>query len=185
MCKEKVACSCSSLERMKDGDYFPDILNTSMPAQCSYIVRLQLRFYKGMPWNPFAQMLMFQSKLKKVLQQFTEACNILSHPITHHPFLRVSSQLVPHFVVVSFPPLNEPTDFSYQFISVAQSCLTLWDAMNCSTPGLPVHRQLPEFTQTHIHRVSDASSHLILGRPLLLLPPIPPSIRDFSNESAL
>ena len=104
MCKEKVACSCSSLERMKDGDYFPDILNTSMPAQCSYIVRLQLRFYKGMPWNPFAQMLMFQSKLKKVLQQFTEACNILSHPITHHPFLRVSSQLVPHFVVVSFPP---------------------------------------------------------------------------------
>ena len=57
--------------------------------------------------------------------------------------------------------------------------------MNCSTPGLPVHHQLPEFTQTHVHRVSDASSHLILCRPLLLLPPIPPSIRVFSNESTL
>ena len=43
-----------------------------------------------------------------------------------------------------------------QFSSVAQSCLTLCDPMNCSTPGLPVHHQLPEFTQTHVHRVSDA-----------------------------
>ena len=46
--------------------------------------------------------------------------------------------------------------FSVQFISVAQSCLTLCNPMNCSTPGLPVHHQLPEFTQTHGHRVSDA-----------------------------
>ena len=43
-----------------------------------------------------------------------------------------------------------------QFSSVAQSCPTLCDPMNCSTPGLPVHHQFPEFTQTHIHRVSDA-----------------------------
>ena len=57
--------------------------------------------------------------------------------------------------------------------------------MNCSTPGLPVHHQLPEFTQTHVHQVSDAIQHLILCRPLLLLPPIPPSIRVFSNESTL
>ena len=42
-----------------------------------------------------------------------------------------------------------------QFSSVAQSCLTLCDPMNCSTPALPVHHQLPEFTQTHVHRVSD------------------------------
>ena len=54
-----------------------------------------------------------------------------------------------------------------------------------STPGLPVHHKLPEFTQTHVHRVGDAINHLILCRPLLLLPPIPPSIRVFSNESAL
>ena len=43
-----------------------------------------------------------------------------------------------------------------QFSSVAQSCPTLCDPMNRSTPGLPVHHQLPEFTQTHIHRVRDA-----------------------------
>ena len=56
--------------------------------------------------------------------------------------------------------------------------------MNHSTPGLSVHHQLPEFTQTHVHRVMP-SSHLVLCHPLLLLPPIPPSIRVFSNESTL
>ena len=45
---------------------------------------------------------------------------------------------------------------SVQFSSVAQSCLTICDPMNCSMPGLPVHHQLPEFTHTHVHRVSDA-----------------------------
>ena len=43
-----------------------------------------------------------------------------------------------------------------QFSSVAQSCLTLCDPMNRSTPGLPVHHHLPEFIQTHVHRVGDA-----------------------------
>ena len=52
---------------------------------------------------------------------------------------------------------------SVQFSSVTQSCLTLCDPMNCSTPGLPVHHQLPEFTQTHSHRVSDA---IQLSHPL-------------------
>ena len=68
-----------------------------------------------------------------------------------------------------------------QFSLVTQSCLTLCDPMNCNTPGLPVHHQLPEFTQTHVHRVSDA----IQWCPLLILPPIPPRIRVFSNESIL
>ena len=45
---------------------------------------------------------------------------------------------------------------SIQFKSVAQSCLTLCDPMNRSMPGLPVHHQLPEFTQTHVHRADDA-----------------------------
>ena len=72
-----------------------------------------------------------------------------------------------------------------QFSSVAQSCPTLCDPMNCSRPGLPVQHQLPEFTQTHVHRVGVPSSHLILCCPLFLLPPIPPSIRVFSNESTL
>ena len=74
---------------------------------------------------------------------------------------------------------------SVQFSSVTQSCPTLCDPMNRSTPGLPVHHQLPEFTQTHIHRVADAiqPSHPLLSPS----PPAPifPSIRVFSNESAL
>ena len=75
--------------------------------------------------------------------------------------------------------------YSAQFSSVAQLCPTLCDPMNRSTPGFPVHHQLPEFTQTHVHQISDAIQHLILCRPLLLLPPIPPSIRVFSNEATL
>ena len=58
------------------------------------------------------------------------------------------------------------------------------DPMNHSTPGLPVH-QLPEFIQTHAHQSVMPSSHLIFCCPFLLLPPIPPSIKDFSNESTL
>ena len=72
-----------------------------------------------------------------------------------------------------------------QFSSVAQSCPTVCNPMNHSTPGLPVHhhsRNLPKLMS--IESVMP-SSHLILCRPLLLLPPIPPSIRVFSNESAL
>ena len=72
-----------------------------------------------------------------------------------------------------------------QFSSVAQLCPTLCDPMNCSTPGLPVHHQLPEFTQLMFIESVMPSSHLILCRPLLLLPPIPLSIRVFSNESTL
>ena len=72
-----------------------------------------------------------------------------------------------------------------QIRSVAQSCLTLCDPMNLSTPGLPVHHQLTEFTQTMSIESVMPSSHLILCRPLLLLLPIPPSIRVFSNESTL
>ena len=72
-----------------------------------------------------------------------------------------------------------------QFSSVAQSCRTLCNPMNCSTPGLLVHHQLPEFTQTHVHRVSDAIQPSHPCRPLLHLPPIPHSIRVSSNESTL
>ena len=74
---------------------------------------------------------------------------------------------------------------SVQFSSVTQVCPTHFDPMNCSTPGLPVHHQLLEFTQTHVHWVSDAiqPSHP-LSSPSLL-PLIPPSIRVFSNESTL
>ena len=67
---------------------------------------------------------------------------------------------------------------SVQFNSVAQSCPTLCDPMNHSTPGLPVHHQLPEFTQTHVHRVSDAiqPSHPLSS-------PSPPSPNPSQHQS--
>ena len=74
---------------------------------------------------------------------------------------------------------------SVQFSSVTQSCLTLWDPMDCSMPGFPVHHQLPELAETHVHWVSDAiqTSHPLLSP--FSLPSIFPSIRVFSNESVL
>ena len=72
-----------------------------------------------------------------------------------------------------------------QLSSVAQSCLTLCNPMDCSTPGLPVHHKLPKRAQTHVHQVGDAIQPSFLCQPLLLLPSIFPSIRVFSNESAL
>ena len=67
--------------------------------------------------------------------------------------------------------------------SVAQSCPTLCDPMNFSTPGLPVHHQLLGSTQTMSIESVMPSNHLILCHPLLLLPSVFPNIRVFSNES--
>ena len=72
-----------------------------------------------------------------------------------------------------------------QIRSVAQSCPTLCDPMNHSTPGLPVYHQLLSSLRLMSIESVMPSSHLILCLPLLLLPPIPPSIRVFSNESTL
>ena len=69
--------------------------------------------------------------------------------------------------------------------SVAKSCLTLCNPMNCSAPDFPVLHHLPKFAQIHVHWVSDAIYLIILCWPVLLLYPIFPSIRVFSTESAL
>ena len=76
-------------------------------------------------------------------------------------------------------------DIRVQFSSVTQPCPTLCDPMNHSTPGLPVHHQLLEFTQIMSIESVMLSDHLILCHPLLLQPSIFPSIRVFSNESVL
>ena len=76
-------------------------------------------------------------------------------------------------------PLGKPhLSHSVQFSSVTQSCLTLCDPMNRSTPGLPVHHQLPEFTETHIHLVDDAIQP---SHPLSSLFPPPPN--PFQHQS--
>ena len=67
---------------------------------------------------------------------------------SHLGYHRASSRVSPCYIVGSH---------SVQFSSVAQSCLTLHDPMDCSTPGFPVHHQLPELAQTHVRRVSDAN----------------------------
>ena len=69
-----------------------------------------------------------------------------------------------------------------QFSSVAQLCLTLCDLMDCSMPGFPIHHQLPELAQTHVHRAGDS-----IQPPHPVSSPSPPAlrIRVFSNESAL
>ena len=81
--------------------------------------------------------------------------------------------------------IRYPLYLSVQFSSVSQSCPTLCDPVNHSTPGLPVHHQLPESTQPMTIESVMPSNHLILCRPLLLLPSIFPNIRVFSNEFVL
>ena len=72
-----------------------------------------------------------------------------------------------------------------QFSSVVQSCLTLCDPMDCSTPGFPVYHQLTEMLKLMSIELVMPFNHLILCHPLLLLPSNFPSIRVFSNESVL
>ena len=99
-----------------------------------------------------------------------------------------SKATFPRRLLAGFP-LNSTMQnllIQYQFSSVTQSCPTLCDPVNRSTPGLSVHHHLPEFTQTQVHRVSDAiqPSHPLLSPS----PPAPnPSQHQsfFSNESSL
>ena len=107
-------------------------------------------------------------------------------PLSHSP----SANLLSHFAQTPLSSLclvfALPIGFgSVQFSSVAQSCPTLCDPMHCHTPGLPVHRQLWSLLKVTSVESVMPSNHLILCRPLLLLPSIFPSIRVFSNESTL
>ena len=81
-------------------------------------------------------------------------------------------------IALRFNTLSRFVIDSVQFTSVAQSCPTLRDPMNGSTPGLPVHHQLPEFTQTHIHRVGDAIQP---SHPLSC--PFPPAPNPSQHQS--
>ena len=115
----------------------------------------------------------------------------LKHKSDHHMFLSktlwwislnfrmsLKPEGLPWFGLCLSSPAPSYSDLSVQFSSVAQSCLALCDPMNCSTPGLPVHHQLPEFTQTHVNRVSDAiqPSHPLSS-------PFPPAPNPSQHQS--
>ena len=79
---------------------------------------------------------------------------VISHSVVSDPLWPYGCDLIAHQAPLS---MGFQSSHSVQFSSVAQSCPTLCDPMNRSTPGLPVHHQLPEFNQTHAHRVGDAT----------------------------
>ena len=95
-----------------------------------------------------------------------------------------SPALVGRFFTTESPGKPSGMISSVQFGSVAQSCPTLCNPMNCSTPGLPIHHQLQESTQTHFHRVSDAiqPSHP-LSSPLSSCPQSLPASESFPMRS--
>ena len=112
------------------------------------------------------ELLAAQGILKRLLQHDSSKPSIL----WHSAFFMVQ---------LSHPYMTtRKTISSVHFSSVTQSCPTLCDPMNCRTPGLPVHHQLPEFTQTHVHRVSDAiqPSHPLLS-------PSPPAPNPSQHQS--
>ena len=119
------------------------------------------------PWSPKLQADSLPSELPRSLVQFSRSlmsdslCLVLAWEIswTEKPggLQSTGLQRVGHNGVTSLSlSLHFSSLFLAQFSSVAQSCPTLCDPMNPSTLGLPVHHQLPEFTQTHVHRVGDA-----------------------------
>ena len=111
---------------------------------------------------------------------FLLSCNtiglfLLSFPLLEeaHPTNFANSDVKEHTAYVSSRRLI----VSVQFSSVAQSCPTPWDPMNCSTTGLPAHHQLPEFIRTHAHWVGDAiqPSHPLSS-------PCPPAFNLYQHQ---
>ena len=117
----------------------------NLPCYISFISSIQLPFLFWLQF-PILLVLLWNAKVIIFLPCFKTFRESLKSSrktlISLGCIIRLSSQ----FLIFS----------SVQFSSVAQSCRSLCDPMNRSTPGLPVHHQFPEFTQTHVHRVSDA-----------------------------
>ena len=119
-----------------------------------------------------------------LILQWSLPMGLFMHLYTHtlgHPryfLLWTTFIYLPLCLWVCFPHLPP-------FCSVAKSCSTLCDSMDCNIPGFPVLHHLPEFVQTHAHESVMPSNYLILCRHLLFLSSIFPHIRVFSNESVL
>ena len=111
-------------------------------------------------------------QLRSLLKLLSQWCHPPSHPLLSPSPPDVS------LTVGSRDILKYCYNWNIQFSSVSQSCPTLWDPMNRSTSALPVHHQLPEFTKTHIHRVSDAIQP---SHPLSSLSPPAPNPSQHQN----
>ena len=106
---------------------------------------------------------------------------VLSHSVVSDSLRSNGLQPARLFCPWGFSSQEYWSGLSVQFSSFAQLCPTLCDPMNCSTPGLPVPHHSQSSPRLMSIKSVMPSSHLILGHPLLLLPPIPSSFRDLSN----
>ena len=113
------------------------------------------------------------------ITQFINRAYEISFSVSLHPTPRHQDCTLFPLQTLRYLFVDQALQFSsVQFSSASQSCPTLCNSMNRSTPGLPVHHQLPEFTQTHIHRVGDAIQP---SHPLLF--PSPPAPNPSQHQS--
>ena len=142
-----------------------------------------LQYYRlknPMYWGSWQATVYTIPKDRTQLKQLSTCTHIHKHTLTYtYKTIRVieikAYKLTLIFYFQHMPWMHSTWNYSfwkYQIRSVAESCLTLCDPTNRSTPGLPVHHQLPEFTQTHVHRISDAVQP---SHPLSAPSPLAPS----------
>ena len=152
-------------------------------------------FLQNIPPSPFPteSKRLFYSSLSLLLSRMQGYHNHLSKfrmftvTLNCIPSLQVwIHRLGPLPLPPTVPSFSSAQFSSVQFSSVTQPCLTLCDPMKCSMPGLPVHHQLPEFTQTHVHRVRDAiqPSHALSSpSPPAPNPSLHQSLFQWANSS--
>jgi len=145
------------------------------------IIRLEIR----PPWACIWGRVDLSTWSWEIKSSENECCCNFGFDVLKHGVLDVFFQYSLCLNHLNCVQIHTCNSISVQFSSVAQSCLTLCDPINRSMPDLPVHHHLPEFTKLTSIELVMTSSCLILCCPLLLLPPISPSIRVFSNESTL
>ena len=117
-----------------------------------------------------------EEKLKSLLMKLEEESEKVGLKLTIQKTKVTASGLITSWQI--YGKIMKTVRLYFQFSSVSQSCPALCDPMNCSTPGLPVHHQLPEFSQTQVHRVGDAiqPSHPLLS-------PFPPAPNPSQHQS--